>query len=92
MRLIYTNFEAFTKDLEKLTSLDDGNKGFNYVEGSILMDHGAGNNWRSSFFSERDLRRISRLAARHGAVYCLEGARYYDKAMVHMVDKVRVFP
>ncbi|XP_026662638.1 cytokinin dehydrogenase 6-like [Phoenix dactylifera] len=87
VRLIYTNFEAFARDQEKLISLDDGNKGFNYVEGSILMDHHVGNNWRSSFFSERDLERISSLAAQYGAVYCLEGARYYDKAMVHMVDQ-----
>ncbi|EHA8591298.1 putative Cytokinin dehydrogenase 5 [Cocos nucifera] len=92
VRLIYTNFEAFARDQEKLISLDDGKEEFNYVEGSILMDHNVGNNWRSSFFSERDLGRISSLAAHHGAVYCLEGARYYDKAMVHMVDKVRVFP
>jgi len=75
-RLIYVDFAAFTRDQERLIA--EEKKGFDYVEGSLLMDHSLSSNWRSSFFSEEDLGRIGQLAARHGAIYCLEASLYHD--------------
>lgn len=87
MRLIYKDFAAFTSDQERLIS-PEKKKGFNYVEGSVIMADSLTNNWRSSFYVEEDITRISRLAAQYGAVYCLEGAKYYDHATASSIDQV----
>ncbi|RRT42675.1 hypothetical protein B296_00053792 [Ensete ventricosum] len=78
---------AFTSDQERLISLEK-KKGFNYVEGSVIMANSLTNNWRSSFYVEEDITRISRLAAQYGAVYCLEAAKYYDDATAPSIDQV----
>lgn len=88
VRLIYTDFAAFTRDQEILISLDQKRKGFNYVEGSVIMANSLTNNWRSSFYVEEDIGRITRLAARHGAVYCIETAKYYDRTTAASIDQV----
>ncbi|RWW45964.1 hypothetical protein BHE74_00048151 [Ensete ventricosum] len=77
VRLIYTHFVSFSRDQELLISMMD--QGFDYVEGSLLMDHTLITNWRSSFFSETASEKIRGLAAEFGAVYCLEGAVYYHE-------------
>lgn len=74
-RLIYSDFTMFMRDQELLISMDNG---FDYIEGSLIMDQSLSSGWRSSFFSTRDLQRIGQVASRHGAIYCLEGAAYYD--------------
>lgn len=88
IRLIYTDFASFTRDQELLIQMD--HKGFNYVEGSLLMDQSLISNWRSSFFSDSDLESIGKLAAEFGSIYCLEGAVYYNEsdAPPSVVDQV----
>lgn len=57
-----------------------------------MMDQSLSSSWRSSFFSGSDLERIVQLAARFGAVYCLEGSVYYDDsvpAAATWVDEVK---
>lgn len=89
VRLIYTDFVAFTEDQERLISREGKDKkGFQYVEGSILMDQSLISNWRSSFFAGKDLVRIGALAADHGPLYCLEGSIYYNLATSSSIDKV----
>lgn len=101
VRLFYRDFAAFTTDQEFLISLggrgaagdrknvNEKKKGFDYVEGSVLMDNGPVRNWRSSFYSEEDAGRISALAAQHGTIYCLEGAIYYGPASAPEIEQVR---
>ncbi|CAL9095368.1 unnamed protein product [Musa textilis] len=85
-RLIYTDFVSFTRDQELLISISE--EGFDYVEGSLLMmDHSLIGNWRSSFFSDRDWEKVKLLASQFGAVYCLEGAVYYELATASSVDQ-----
>ncbi|XP_074578378.1 cytokinin dehydrogenase 7-like [Curcuma longa] len=88
LRLIYTDFTAFTDDQERLISITDGT-GFDYVEGSLLMDQTLINNWRSSFFSGDDSEKIKKLASQFGgAIYCLEAAIYYNnEAVTDAVDE-----
>ncbi|RRT43367.1 hypothetical protein B296_00036542 [Ensete ventricosum] len=88
-RLIYTDFVSFTRDQELLISMSE--EGFDYVEGSLLMmDHSLIGNWRSSFFSDRDWEKVKLLASQFGAIYCLEGAVYYEMATASSVDQVKV--
>lgn len=42
VRLIYTDFKAFSHDQERLISAVEG---FNYVEGSVIMANSLTNNW-----------------------------------------------
>ncbi|XP_073008004.1 cytokinin dehydrogenase 7-like [Typha latifolia] len=86
VRLIYTDFTKFVADQERSISLDQ-KRGFNYLEGFVLTGYNLTSNWRSSFFSGKVIGRISSLAARHSAVYCLEGAKYYDHGMESKVDE-----
>ncbi|ONK80994.1 uncharacterized protein A4U43_C01F24070 [Asparagus officinalis] len=82
VRLIYVDFENFIKDQEKLISiLEEDDFGFDYVEGSLMMDQSLSSNWRSSFFSMEDVNKISELGAKFGAIYCLEGSVYYDDGL-----------
>lgn len=85
VRLIYPDFKAFSHDQERLISVVEG---FNYVEGSIIMANSLTNNWRSSFYLEEDIKRIKGLSDEHGAVYCLEVAKYYDHATANSMDEV----
>ncbi|KAH7681941.1 cytokinin dehydrogenase protein [Dioscorea alata] len=88
VRLIYTDFVAFTEDQERLISREGKEKkGFQYVEGSILMDQSLISNWRSSFFTGKDLVRIGALAAEYGPLYCLEGSIYYNLATSSSIDE-----
>ncbi|KAJ8766903.1 hypothetical protein K2173_011721 [Erythroxylum novogranatense] len=89
VRMFYSDFSAFTKDQELLISVN-GRKEKNaldYLEGSLLMDQGPPNNWRSSFFPSSDIPKIMSLVNQHGIVYCLEVAKYYDDHTQHTVDK-----
>lgn len=88
VRLIYTDFEDFTRDQEYLISLVDSNtRGFDYVEGSLFVGQSPINSWRSSFFSSVDLDRINTLATGDG-LYFIEGSMYYDDDRTFDMDKV----
>ncbi|KAI5415172.1 cytokinin dehydrogenase 3 [Lathyrus oleraceus] len=86
MRLIYSDFSAFTKDQERLISMN-GVK-LNFLEGMLLMHKGSINNWRSSFFPLSQHSRIASLINKHNILYCLEFAKYYyDDQSEKKVDK-----
>ena len=90
VRLLYSDFFAFTKDQERLISIN-GRKQKNaldFLEGMLLMNQGPINNWRSSFFPLSDHPRISSLITEHSILYCLEVAKYYDEQTEINVDKV----
>lgn len=85
IRVLYSNFTAFTKDQENLISLHEkpSSHKFDYVEGFVIVDEGLINNWRSSFFSPRNPVKISSLGANNngGVLYCLEVTmNYFDFA------------
>lgn len=89
MRLIYSDFSAFTKDQERLISMN-GVK-LNFLEGMLLMHKGSINNWRSSFFPLSQHSRIASLINKHNILYCLEFAKYYyDDLSEKKVDKVPI--
>ncbi|KAJ0030997.1 hypothetical protein Pint_13400 [Pistacia integerrima] len=89
VRMLYSNFSTFTKDQEYLISFNGRrqNGALNYLEGSLLMDQGSPNNWRSSFFPSSDHSRIISQVTKHGIIYCLEVAKYYDDHTKNTVDK-----
>ncbi|XP_065015434.1 cytokinin dehydrogenase 5-like [Musa acuminata AAA Group] len=52
IRVLYSDFAAFTRDQELLVSLHSAHRSerFDYIEGFVIIDEGLINNWRSSFF------------------------------------------
>ncbi|KAF5743058.1 cytokinin dehydrogenase 3 [Tripterygium wilfordii] len=72
VRLLYSDFAAFTKDQEQLISI---NGGVNYLEGSLLLDQGPPD---PTFFSPSDIPRISALVKQNRIIYSIELAMYYD--------------
>ncbi|WCJ42691.1 Cytokinin dehydrogenase 3 [Euphorbia peplus] len=85
VRMLYSDFSSFTKDQEKLIS-ENGrkeSKALDYVEGSLIMNQGPPNNWRSSFFPSSDIPKIMSLVTQHDIIYCLEVAKYYDHSTQH---------
>ena len=91
VRLLYNDFAAFTKDQEELISFNGRkqNNALDYLEGMLLMHQGPINNWRSSFFPSSDHPRIISQVTKHGILYCLEVAKYYDDQSERTVDKVQ---
>ncbi|KAE7998539.1 hypothetical protein FH972_003076 [Carpinus fangiana] len=91
VRMLYNDFSAFARDQELLISIN-GRKQKNaldYLEGLLLMDQGPPDNWRSSFFPLSDHSRIISLVTKHGIIYCLEVAKFYDDRSINSsVDKV----
>lgn len=63
---------------------------FDYVEGSVIVDTGLINNWRSSFFSPRSPEKIEALgsSSNGGVLYCLEVAMNYQVSTKDLVDQV----
>ncbi|KAL4034175.1 hypothetical protein IC575_007302 [Cucumis melo] len=93
IRVLYSNFEAFTKDQEWLISLHsktNSKEKFDYVEGFVIVDEGLINNWRSSFFSPANPVKISSFSKNKsdGAVlYCLEITKNYHESSSHTLDQ-----
>ncbi|KAL5098263.1 hypothetical protein RYX36_002590 [Vicia faba] len=85
IRLLYSDFEVFTKDQESLI-LSKKSK-LDYLEGIVLMHQGPINNWRSSFFPLTDHHRILSLVTQHRVLYCLEIAKYYDHHSENTLNK-----
>ncbi|CAL1413990.1 unnamed protein product [Linum trigynum] len=100
VRLLYSDFAAFTKDQERLIS--DRNHGggvlpeVDYLEGSLMLHRGGSP--PSSFFPAADVPRITSLVARHRLVYCLElainsyvdGDRRQDELLERLVVEGRL--
>lgn len=89
VRMLYSNFAAFTKDQERLISLNGRKQAnaLNYLEGLVLLHHGSPDSWRSSFFPLSDHPRIISLANQNSLIYCLEVVKYYDDHTQSTVDK-----
>ncbi|XP_071693894.1 cytokinin dehydrogenase 5-like [Rutidosis leptorrhynchoides] len=90
IRVLYSNFSAFTHDQEYLISLHDQpqSQKFDYVEGFVIVDEGLINNWRSSFFSPKNPVKISSLKADGNVLYCLEITKnYYHESNPDLVDQ-----
>ncbi|CAL0325531.1 unnamed protein product [Lupinus luteus] len=90
VRLLYSDFSDFTKDQERLISIDGirtQHIALDYLEGMLLMHQGPINNWRSSFFPLPEHPRIASLITKHNVIYCLEVAKYYDDKSENNVNK-----
>ncbi|PON74582.1 Cytokinin oxidase [Parasponia andersonii] len=89
IRVLYSNFSAFTKDQEFLISLhgQPAPQRFDYVEGFVIVDEGLINNWRSSFFSPRNPVKLSSINADGGVLYCLEITKNYDESTAETIDQ-----
>ncbi|PON48728.1 Cytokinin oxidase [Trema orientale] len=90
VRMLYTDFSEFARDQEQLIKIN-GRKDKNaldYLEGSLLMNQGSPDNWRSSFFPPSDHSRIISKVTDNKIVYCLEVAKFYDDRSSKTVDKV----
>ncbi|KAK6136550.1 hypothetical protein DH2020_029710 [Rehmannia glutinosa] len=87
IRVLYSNFSAFTQDQEYLISLHGHKHKFDYVEGFVIVDEGLINNWRSSFFSPRNPVKISSLNADGGVLYCLEITKNYQESNADTIDQ-----
>ncbi|CAI9116818.1 OLC1v1018079C3 [Oldenlandia corymbosa var. corymbosa] len=92
IRVLYSNFSAFTHDQEYLISLhghQDSQK-FDYVEGFVIVDEGLINNWRSSFFSPKNPVKISSLNVNGdggSVLYCLEVTKNYRESDADTIDQ-----
>ncbi|KAK6256805.1 hypothetical protein QUC31_000264 [Theobroma cacao] len=89
IRVLYSNFSAFTTDQEYLISLQGKptSQKFDYIEGFVIVDEGLINNWRSSFFSPRNPVKISSLGANGGVLYCLEITKNYHESTADTIDQ-----
>ncbi|TYH08407.1 hypothetical protein ES288_A07G012500v1 [Gossypium darwinii] len=81
---------AFTRDQELLISINGrhDSHALGYLEGSLLMDHGSPDNWRSSFFPPKHHPKITSSIINHRIIYCLEVVKHYDYQTQNTVDKL----
>lgn len=84
VRLLYDNFFKFTRDQEHLISIT----GLDYLEGALIIDQTSINNWRSSFFSPSSQSKITPLITKHGIIYYIEVAKYYNEFDSDAIDEV----
>ncbi|GLT79087.1 hypothetical protein SLA2020_505930 [Shorea laevis] len=87
VRMLYSDFSAFTGDQERLISINGrkDDRAVDYVEGSLLM--GSSENWRSSFFHPANYSIIISLITTHGIIYSLEVVKYYNDQTRFTVDE-----
>ncbi|KAI3711557.1 hypothetical protein L1987_70096 [Smallanthus sonchifolius] len=79
-QIIYDDFAQFTKDQEYLVSIDYG---FDYVEGSLIME----NTPASNFFTPDDESMINSLVSKKGILYSLEAVKYYNDDIINTIDE-----
>ncbi|KAE8666881.1 Cytokinin dehydrogenase 6 [Hibiscus syriacus] len=90
IRMFYSDFTAFSRDQELLISKNEraDKNALNYVEGSLLLNQGSLENFRSTFFPPQDQPKIIALITKYGIVYSLEIVKYYyDDQTNATVDK-----
>ncbi|KAL5975086.1 Cytokinin dehydrogenase 5 [Asimina triloba] len=89
IRVLYSDFAAFTRDQEYLISLqgEPASRRFDYIEGFVIVEEGLINNWRSSFFSPRNPVKISSIGSNGSVLYCLEMTKNYDESTASTVDQ-----
>ncbi|VVB16255.1 unnamed protein product [Arabis nemorensis] len=84
LRFLYIDFSEFTRDQERLISESDG---LDFLEGSVMVDHGSPDNWRSTYYPPSDHLRIVSMVKRHRVIYCLEVVKYYDETSQYTVNE-----
>ncbi|KAL3727122.1 hypothetical protein ACJRO7_031945 [Eucalyptus globulus] len=87
VRLLYSDFSAFTTDQERLISRHqrDQDEALDFVEGCLLM-HRNMDTWMS-FFPLSDRPRVMSLLTEHKLLYCIKAAKYYDEQTESTVEK-----
>ncbi|KAF5182649.1 Cytokinin dehydrogenase [Thalictrum thalictroides] len=84
IRVLYSNFLAFTKDQEQLISTK---KTFDYIEGFVIINKtGLLNNWRSSF-NPQDPLQASQFDSEGKTLFCLEMTKNFNPDDTDMVDQ-----
>ncbi|XP_006297443.2 cytokinin dehydrogenase 2 [Capsella rubella] len=83
-RMLYSDFTAFTKDQERLISMAN-DIGVDYLEGQIFMSNGVVD---TSFFPPSDQSKVTDLVKKHGIIYVLETAKYYDDPNLPIIREV----
>ncbi|XP_059292079.1 cytokinin dehydrogenase 1-like [Lycium ferocissimum] len=75
IRVLYSDFAAFSNDQESLISSQDT---FDYIEGSVIINKtGLLNNWRSTF-NPKDTLLASNFSSEGKVLFCLEVAKYFN--------------
>ncbi|KAL1218340.1 Cytokinin dehydrogenase 2 [Cardamine amara subsp. amara] len=80
---LYSDFTVFTKDQELLISMAS-DIGVDYLEGQIMLSNGI---LDTSFFPPSDQSKVADLVKKHGIIYVLEGAKYYDDHTLPTIGK-----
>ncbi|RDY03199.1 Cytokinin dehydrogenase 6, partial [Mucuna pruriens] len=75
IRVLYSDFTAFTRDQEQLISAENT---FDYIEGFVIINRtGLLNNWRLSF-NPQDPVQASHFKSDGRTLFCLELAKYFN--------------
>ncbi|KAM1703282.1 hypothetical protein EV2_029303 [Malus domestica] len=84
IRVLYSDFTAFTQDQEHLMSAENT---FDYIEGFVIINRtGLLNNWRSSFNS-KDPVQASQFKSDGKTLFCLELAKYVNLDKTKIIDE-----
>ncbi|KAF4361087.1 hypothetical protein F8388_016896 [Cannabis sativa] len=89
IRVLYSDFETFTREQESLITQDQNNS-FDYIEGFVIINRtGLLNNWRSSF-NPHDPSQASQFNSDGKTLFCLELVKYFNKDNIDMVNQVSI--
>ncbi|KAL8160979.1 hypothetical protein V2J09_012468 [Rumex salicifolius] len=84
IRVLYSDFDTFTKDQEHLISSTNT---FDYIEGFVIINRtGLLNNWRSSF-NPHDPVQASHFVSDGKILFCLEVAKYFKTDEVDLANQ-----
>ncbi|KAE9616372.1 putative cytokinin dehydrogenase [Lupinus albus] len=84
IRVLYSDFTAFTRDQEQLISSENS---FDYIEGFVIINRtGLLNNWRPSF-NPQDPVQASQFNSDGKTLYCLELAKYFTLEEINVVNQ-----
>lgn len=87
IRVLYSDFTAFTNDQERLISEENA---FDYIEGFVIINRtGLLNNWRSSF-NPQDPLQATHFKSDGKTLFCLELAKYFNFQEMDIVNQVSV--
>ncbi|CAN6915293.1 unnamed protein product [Brassica oleracea] len=84
IRILYSDFSAFTRDQERLISMANDLR-VDFLEGQLMMSNGIVD---TSFFPLSDQTRVVSLVNDHRIIYVLEVAKYYDTTTLPIIEQV----
>ncbi|CAH2077564.1 unnamed protein product [Thlaspi arvense] len=84
LRILYSDFLAFTRDQERLVSMAN-HFGVDFLEGQLMMSNGIVD---TSFFPLSDQIRVADLVNDHRIIYVLEVAKYYDSTTLPIITQL----